>query len=62
LLEDLELEKIEFGLTREFLLKLKKKFGKEDEKMIKVAELKRMEQRVKTMKKFVQELRRVVRQ
>jgi len=61
LLEDLELEKVEFGSTREFLLKLKKKFGKEDKKLIKVAELKRMEQGVKTMKKFVQEFRRVVR-
>jgi len=59
LLEDLELGKIEFGSTREFLLK--KKFGKGDKKLVKMAELKRMEQEVKTMEKFVQDFRRVVR-
>ena len=52
MLEDLELGKIEFGSTREFLLK---------KKLVKMAELKRMEQEVKTMEKFVQDFRRVVR-
>ena len=52
MLEDLELGKIEFGSTREFLLK---------KKLVKMTELKRMEQKVKTMEKFVQDFRRVVR-
>jgi len=43
LLEDLELEKVEFGLVGEFLLELKKKFGKGDEKSVKVVKLKRIE-------------------
>jgi len=42
LLEYLKLEEVEFGSTREFLLELKKKFGREDEESVKVAELRRI--------------------
>ena len=45
LLEDLEL--------REFLVELKKEFEEKDEKLVKVAELKRIEQKEKMMEKFV---------
>jgi len=44
LLKDLELGKLEFGLAEEFLLELKKKFSGGDNKLVKVAELKKIEQ------------------
>jgi len=58
-LEDLESEKAEFGSMREFLLELRKNFGEEDEKLVKVAELKRIKQGGRTMEEFVQEFQRV---
>jgi len=42
-------------------LELKKEFGEEDEKSVKVAKLRRIEQRGKTMEKFMQEFQRVAR-
>ena len=57
-LEDLKLGEIEFELVGEFLLELKKEFGKGDEKSVKVAELKNVEQKERIMKEFVQEFRR----
>ena len=54
MLEDLEAGK--------FLAGLKKEFGEEDEKTVKKAELKRLEQGERTMEEFVQELRRAVRE
>jgi len=59
LLEDLELGELEFGLVGKFLLELKKEFSKGDEKLVKVAKLKRIEQEERMMKEFVQEFRRV---
>ena len=55
ILEDLESEKVEFKPAGEFLLVLKKAFGKGDKKLVKIAELRRIEQRGRIMKKFVQE-------
>jgi len=43
LLEDLESGKVEFRSMEKFLLKLKKKFSGGDEKLVKVAELKKVE-------------------
>jgi len=43
LLEDLELEEVEFGPVGKFLLKLKKEFEGGDEKLVKVVELRIME-------------------
>ena len=43
LLEDLELEKVEFGSVGKFLLELKKEFSREDEELVKVSELKKIE-------------------
>ena len=40
---------------------LKKEFGRGDDKMIRVMELKKVEQGSKTMENFVQEFRRVAR-
>jgi len=43
LLEDLKVEEVEFGSTREFLLEVKNKFEGEDEELVKVVELRRIE-------------------
>jgi len=59
MLKDIEIEKLEFISTGNFLTKLKKKFGREDSKSAKVAKLKKVEQESKTMEEFVQEFRRI---
>ena len=56
LLEDLELEKIKFKLTKEFLMELKK-FGGENKELVKVTKLKKVEQREKTIEEFVQKFK-----
>jgi len=43
IIENLENESLEFAPVEEFLMDLKKEFGKEDNKIIKVAELKKVE-------------------
>ena len=57
MLEDLEVGEIEY----KFLAGLKKKFGKGYKEVVKIAELRRLEQRGRTMEKFVQEFRRAAR-
>ncbi len=53
-MEDLENREIEYTIVGEFLMNLKKKkSGEEDNEMIKVVELKRIEQGSRTMEKFV---------
>jgi len=52
---------LEYTAVREFLVDLKKKFGKGDNKKMKVAELKKVEQESRTMEKFVQKFRRITR-
>jgi len=47
------LEEVEFELAGNFLLELKKKFGEGDEELVKVAELRKVEQRGRKMEKFV---------
>jgi len=44
---------LEYETAGEFLAEIKKEFGGEDEKEVKVAELKRLEQESKIMKEFV---------
>ena len=61
MLEDLEAGEIEYELAEEFFAGLKKEFGGGDEKMVKVAELRKLEQGGRTIEKFVQEFRRAVR-
>jgi len=61
MLEDLEAGEIEYEIAGEFLAGLKKKFERGDEVVVKVAELKRLEQGEKTMEEFVQEFRRAAR-
>jgi len=52
---------IKYKTVEEFLADIKKEFGEEDKKGVKVTELKRLEQESKTMKEFVQESKRAVR-
>jgi len=52
-LEDLEEEVIEYELVGEFLVALKKEFGGGDKEVVKVAELKKLEQGKKMMEEFV---------
>ena len=61
-LENLEVGLLEYEMTGEFLAEIKKKFGEGDEEIVKVAELKRLEQGEKTIEEFVQEFRRVARE
>ena len=45
----------------EFLVEIKREFGREKEESVKATELKKIKQRGKTMKEFVQEFKRVAR-
>jgi len=60
-LEELEEGKLEYKSVGKFLAAIKQKFGGEKEKLVKVAELKRLEQGRRTMEEFVQEFRRTAR-
>ena len=53
ILKDLEVEALEYTIVSEFLVDLKKEFRGEDNEMMKVAELKKMEQENRMIKKFV---------
>ena len=55
MLEDLEGRLLEYKTVGEFLADIRKEFGEGDKEPVKVAELKRLEQREKM---FVQEFRR----
>ena len=52
-MEKLETEEVEFKTAGEFLLEIRRVFRREDEESVKVAELKRIEQRSRTMEEFV---------
>ena len=60
-LKDLEAGLLEYETAGEFLAEIRKEFGEEDKKLVKVAELRRLEQEGKMMEEFVQEFRRVAR-
>ena len=57
-MEDLEAGLLEYETAGEFLADIRKKFG-EDKELVKVAELKRLEQEGRTMEEFIQEFKRV---
>ena len=42
-MEDLEVGVLEYEIAEEFLAEIRKEFGEEDEKTVKVAELRRIE-------------------
>ena len=56
----MELENLEYEITEKFLADLKKEFG-EDEKVVKVAELRKLQQEGRIIKEFIQEFRRATR-
>ena len=51
----MDIEKIQFKLAVNFLAELKKEFGKSKNKSAKVAKLKKVEQKARTMEEFMQE-------
>jgi len=61
ILENLKERVLEYELIGEFLAAIKKEFGEGEEESVKVAELRRLEQKGRTMEEFVQEFRRTAR-
>jgi len=60
-MEELESGEIEYKLVEDFLTCLKKEFGGEEEELVKVTELRKLEQRGRMMEEFVQEFKRAAR-
>ena len=60
-MEELEIGEMEYETMEEFLISLKKAFGRGEEESVKVAELRKMEQGGRTMEEFVQEFKRAAR-
>ena len=54
-------EKVKFELVGDFLIKLKRKFRREDNKLVKVVELKQVKKKGKMIEKFIQEFKQVAR-
>ena len=52
-IEELEIGEIEFELAGEFLAEIRKEFGGGDKELVKVAELKKIEQGGRMIKEFV---------
>jgi len=57
-MEELKVGEIEFELAGEFLAEIKKEFGRGDKELVKVAELKKIEQGGRTMEEFMQDFKR----
>ena len=60
-LEELEVEELEFETVGKFLAEIKKEFREEEEESVKAAELRKLGQGGKTMEEFVQEFKRAAR-
>ena len=60
-MEELEVEEMEYETAEKFLTVLKKKFGGREEETVKVEKLRKLEQGEKTMEEFIQEFKRAVR-
>ena len=58
---ELEAGELEFESVGELLAEIKKEFGGGDEELVKVAELKKIEQGGRTMEEFVQDFKRIAR-
>ena len=61
-MEDLEAGELDYAMAGEFLAEIKREFREENKETVKVAELRRMKQRGKTMEEFVQEFKRAARE
>ena len=57
----MEAEKVEYESAGEFLIEIKKEFGGGDKELVKVAELKRIEQGNWSIEEFVQDFKRIAR-
>jgi len=60
-MEELEAEEIKYKIAEKFLMSLRKEFGEGEEKSVKAAELRKLEQGERTMEEFVQEFKRIAR-
>ena len=60
-MKELESGEVKYELAEEFLISLKKEFGGGEEKLVKTAELRKLEQGERTIEEFVQEFKRVAR-
>ena len=60
-MEELEAEEVEYETVEEFLTSLRKEFSGGEEESVKVAELRKLEQRGRTMEEFIQEFKQVAR-
>ena len=60
-LVELEVGELEFEMVGEFLAEIKKEFGGGEEELVKVVELRKLEQEGRMMEEFVQEFKRAVR-
>ena len=61
-MEELEAGELEYKTVEEFLISLKKKFSRGEKESVKAAELRKLEQRGKTMEEFIQEFKRAARE
>ena len=61
IMEELEAGEVEYESVEEFFTILRKEFGGGEEELVKVAELRRMEQGGKTIEEYVQEFKRAAR-
>ena len=61
MLKNMKAEEMQFESAEDFLAELRRNFEESNNELAKVAKLKKTEQRVKTMKEFVQEFRRAAR-
>ena len=52
---------VKYEMVEEFLSSLKKEFGREEEELVKVVELRKLEQERRMMEEFVQKFKRVAR-
>ena len=57
-MEELEAGEVEYESAEEFLTSLRKEFGGGEEELVKVGELRKLEQGGRTMEEFVQEFKR----
>jgi len=61
IMEELKIGEIEYEIVEEFLIALKKEFGRGEEELVKAVELRRLEQGERTMEEFVQEFKKAAR-
>ena len=60
-MEELKAGELEYETMEEFLASLKKEFSRGEEELVKVAELRKLDQGGKMMEEFIQEFKRAVR-